>query len=58
MTDAEKRAHDLAITYVSFGNYLTYDGETIEESCESMRADYNKAYNYFMSHPEDMTEKH
>ena len=58
MTDIEKRAHDLAIAYVGHGNLLDYQADTFEESCELFCADYSKAYNYFMSHSEDMTEKH
>lgn len=58
MTDIEKRAHDLAIAFVDKANPLRYEANTLEDSCEMICGDYSRAYNYFMSHPEDMTEKH
>lgn len=57
MVDQEARAHDLAIAFVTKANPLKYQAASFEDSCELICADYNRAYNYFMSHPEEMTEK-
>ena len=58
MNDIEKRAHDLAIAVISKVNPLRYESNSFDESCERICSDYNKAYQYFMSHSENMTEKH